>query len=60
MLEALNDGKWHSAEDVRRKARLCSEDFERIIKFLAQYSFIVVDEARGMLKLNENFLKIFT
>lgn len=51
ILAALEDGEWHSIEDVQRQAKLDPEKVGLIMLFLQEYGFVEVDmkEKKGKL-----------
>ena len=60
ILAALEDGQWHSIEDVQRQVKLDPENVGLIWKFLEEYGFVEVDmkEKKGKLTPQvQSFLK---
>lgn len=57
ILELLSDGEWHTLDEIRKRTELTKRNFTRIIQFLEEYNFVVVDEEEGKIKLNENVRK---
>lgn len=52
-MEVLGDGEWHALREVQRKTRLGRNQIQRLIDFLKEYGFIVVDETERRIKLDE-------
>ncbi len=57
ILELLDDGEWHSLEEMLRKTGLGRENLKKAVEFLANYNFIVVNEHGGKVRLSDVFLK---
>jgi DNA-binding IclR family transcriptional regulator len=57
VLELLEDGGWHSIEEVQQKTRLSRQELKEVTDFLVKYDFVVVDEHSERIKLSEVFLK---
>jgi DNA-binding IclR family transcriptional regulator len=60
ILQLLENGKWHSLNEITEKTQLNSFKVENITKFLAKYNFIKLDEAEKKVKLDpptNRFLK---
>jgi biotin operon repressor len=53
----LDDGEWHSIEEIRQKIRLSRRDLKKVIDFLVKYDFVVIDEQGGKVRLSEVFLR---
>ncbi|MEM1566479.1 MAG: hypothetical protein QW510_05290 [Candidatus Bathyarchaeia archaeon] len=58
VLEALVDGRWHTRKEILEKAKLKPKQLETVISFLEEYGFIIVDAAKGVVRLNESFRKL--
>jgi len=59
ILEMLSDGQWHLLEEIQQKTELDKNKTRQVMVFLKKYSFIVLDEAKKRIKLEEavrNFL----
>jgi DNA-binding IclR family transcriptional regulator len=54
ILELLSDGKWHAFEEIQKTTKLTENNFLRVIQFLKEYSFVVVDEEKRRIRLDEN------
>jgi|YelNatPaOPRAMG01_1025707.scaffolds.fasta_scaffold20596_4 DNA-binding IclR family transcriptional regulator len=57
VLELLENGEWHSIEEIQRKTRLSHQELKKVIDFLVKYDFVVVDEHGERIKVSEVFLK---
>jgi DNA-binding IclR family transcriptional regulator len=57
ILELLEDGKWHNLKETAEKHRLPKSKLERILGFLAQYKFIILNTEHQKAKLNPTMLK---
>jgi len=57
VLELLEDGEWHSIEEIQQKTRLSRRELKEVIDFLVKYDFVVVDKYGERIKLSEVFLK---
>lgn len=53
ILELLNDGKWHSVEEIRRKIQLKEHEVQKIVMFLKEYNFILQERTEGTIKIEE-------
>lgn len=40
LIEVLKDGKWHSRKELSQKTSICEPRVQKIIDFLANFSFI--------------------
>jgi DNA-binding IclR family transcriptional regulator len=59
ILEILSDGQWHLLEEIQQKTELDKDKTRQVMVFLKKYSFIVLDEAKKRIRLEEtvrNFL----
>lgn len=54
ILELLSDGKWHTLDELREKAGVTESNIMRIIQFLKEYGFVMVDEEECKIRLDEN------
>lgn len=52
-LEILDDGQWHLLEEIQRGSKIEEDQIRRIVKFLREYDFIVVDEKSQRVRLEE-------
>ncbi|MDH5770929.1 MAG: hypothetical protein OEZ25_06555 [Candidatus Bathyarchaeota archaeon] len=60
ILRLLENGKWHHLKDIEEKTQLNSSKVEKVTKFLANYNFVKLDEAKQKVKLDpptNRFLK---
>jgi len=53
VLEILNDGQWHSIDEIKLKAKLDEIQSKKITEFLNEYDFITVDDDKNKLKIKE-------
>jgi hypothetical protein len=60
VLEILDDGKWHSIEDIRLATKLSDSQSNAITKFLSVYDFITLDKEKKKVKLKETARKFLT
>ncbi len=60
ILELLNDGKWHSVEEIRRKIQLKEHEVQKIVMFLKEYNFILLERTEGTIKIEEAARKFLT
>lgn len=54
ILELLNDGQWHRIEEIERKMKLNESETKKIVAFLKEYNFIISEETRRAIKIEEN------
>jgi len=57
VLDFLRDGKWHTLKEVKKKLEVDEEGAGKVFEFLKEYSFIIIDEVKGKVKLEENVRK---
>jgi DNA-binding IclR family transcriptional regulator len=60
ILQLLENGKWHYLKDITEETRLHSSKIENVMKFLAKYDFIKLDEIEQKVKIDpptNKFLK---
>jgi predicted transcriptional regulator len=60
VLEILNDGHWHSIDDIRAKTNLNAKQSKKIIEFLKAYEFVAVDQKQNRVKIKETVRKFLT
>lgn len=53
ILEVLSDEKWHRLAVIQRRTRIDKDDVLRIIEFLSKYEFVVMDQRKERIRLNE-------
>jgi len=53
MLEVLTDGKWHVLMEIQQQMKMGDDEVVRVVKFLKEYNFIVVDEVKKEIRLQE-------
>lgn len=59
-LEILKDGKWHSLDAVINELRLPKKMVERILRFLAEFGFIRLDEEEQRVKIDHDFQSLYS
>ncbi len=45
LLEILSDGEWHTLAELRRQLNTEPRQFSKVVSFLVEYEFIMLDEA---------------
>lgn len=60
ILDILSDGKWHTIAEIERESKMKKEELKRIADFLEDYNFIVADENKRKIKLQEIAQKLLT
>jgi predicted transcriptional regulator len=60
MLEILNDGKWHTLNEIRQKTEIDQKQAEQAISFLEEYDFIITDEEKKKAKLDQKTQQFLT
>jgi DNA-binding IclR family transcriptional regulator len=60
VLEILNDGNWHTLEEVRRKMNLNRNQIQQIAGFLKEYEFLTIDETQKRMRIEETVRKFLT
>jgi alpha-tubulin suppressor-like RCC1 family protein len=53
ILDLLNDGEWHKIREIEEKMRLEEKDIQQIVDFLKEYNFIVLEETKKAIKIEE-------
>ena len=53
VLEMLEDGRWHTLKEIREKIKLSENKIQQIAEFLKGYGFVLMDEEKGWIKLDE-------
>ena len=53
ILEVLNDGRWHTVEEVQMKTGLDKKRMQRVTAFLKEFDFITTDAAEKEISLTE-------
>ena len=49
----LGDGQWHLLIEIQRKSKIDKNQVSKLVKFLREYDFIVVDEKSQRIRLEE-------
>lgn len=52
ILRLLENGKWHYLKDIEKQTQLNSVKVETVTKFLVNYNFVKLDEAKQKVKLD--------
>jgi Spy/CpxP family protein refolding chaperone len=50
----LKDGQWHMLEEIQEKTNLTEDQIQQIVAFLKEYRFIIMNETRKELRLEES------
>ena len=53
ILEILGDGKWHRLSEIQQRIKTSRNNTKRIAEFLSEYEFIVIDQTRERIRLND-------
>jgi len=53
--ELLQDGKWHHVRSIARELGQPEGKIREILKFCADFNFVVLDEAGSRVKIDERF-----
>jgi hypothetical protein len=59
-LEMLNDGKWHTLDEIQQRMKLKENDVQQIAEFLKEYNLIILEETKKAIKLEENARRFFS
>lgn len=59
-LEIIKNGEWHSLDAVTNELRLPKKTVERILRFLAEFEFIKLDEKEQRVKIDHDFQSLYT
>jgi predicted transcriptional regulator len=60
VLEILNDGHWHSIDDIRAKTNLNAKQSKDVIEFLHTYEFVALDQKQNRVRIKETVRKFLT
>ena len=60
ILELLNDGKWHSLDEVRLKTELKENEVQQIVEFLKEYNFIILKGTKEAVRIEEAARRLLT
>jgi len=58
--ELLRDGRWHHIRAIARELNQPEQKINRILKFCAEFDFVVFDETGNKVKIDERFRKILS
>lgn len=53
ILDLLIDGEWHELEETRATSGIQQTQFLKVVEFLKEYGFIVMDETGAKIKLDK-------
>ena len=56
-LELLRDGEWHKQDEIQKRMNLEKQEFQKIVAFLREYNFVLVEEVRKTIRIEENARK---
>lgn len=59
ILTLLEDGEWHSLEEIGDKTRLYDIKVRRFTEFLSSYDIVKLDKSKRKVKLNFQTLNFF-
>jgi DNA-binding IclR family transcriptional regulator len=60
ILEILRDGKWHRFEEIEEKTKTDEAKLRRIVEFLHDYNFIIIDESNKKAKIDRTAKEFLT
>jgi DNA-binding IclR family transcriptional regulator len=60
ILEILNDGKWHTLNEIQQKTEIDQKQAEQAISFLKEYNFIITDKTKNKARLDEKIQQFLT
>jgi len=52
----LSDGRWHSVSSLAKRFNISEDVIKRVLDFLADFDFIVLDAKRNRVKVSEDYL----
>lgn len=55
ILEILQDGKWHTLEEIRERTELEEKKIQQVMDFLGKYCFVMIDKTRKRVMLDRAF-----
>lgn len=58
ILDFLNDGEWHSIEELKKVLDHSGHATEEILAFLEKYEFAKVDVKNRKVKINKDFQEL--
>jgi predicted transcriptional regulator len=53
ILELLEDGRWHTFDEIQQKMHVEADQIHRVIEFLKEYDFITIDNPERRVKLDK-------
>lgn len=60
ILELLNDGRWHSLDEVRLKTELKENEVQQIVEFLKEYNFIILKGTKEAVRIEKAARRLLT
>jgi DNA-binding IclR family transcriptional regulator len=60
ILEILDDGRWHTLDEIRQETRMNRFQAGKVMQFLVDYGFIVLDDTKEKVKLDEKAQRFLT
>jgi DNA-binding IclR family transcriptional regulator len=60
ILEILDDGRWHTLDEIRQETRMNRFQTGKVMQFLVDYGFIVLDDTKEKVKLDEKAQRFLT
>jgi biotin operon repressor len=60
ILKILDDGQWHTLEEVRKQSDLSETQIDEVIAFLREYDFVVFDKKNKRIRLEEMVQRFLT
>lgn len=58
LIELLNDGHWHSIDNLRRSIDFSEFEINEFIEFLSKYNLATLDDKGLKVKANPEFRKL--
>jgi hypothetical protein len=49
----LEDGKWHTFDEIQQRMHFEADQIHRVIEFLKEYDFITIDDAQRRVRLDK-------
>jgi hypothetical protein len=60
ILNLLSDGEWHGLGEIEDKMKLKEKELQQIMDFLREYDFIVLEETKEAIRIDEKAQKFLT
>jgi len=58
ILQLLCDGRWHRIEEIQQRFGVSCFGFEKLIDFLSEFGFAVIDDDNLRIRVNSDFQDI--